>query len=69
MKKYFYQVSVNTPEEAAEYVAYMEGRGYDVDVDGPYDIAMHDLTDVTPSPGTLVRARNVYVVTGTTTTA
>ena len=46
----------------------MEGRGYDVDVDGPYDIAMHDLTDVTPSPGTLVRVKNVYVVTGTTTT-
>ena len=61
--KYFYQVSVDSAAEAAEFEDYLGGLGYDVEVTGPYAIALFDLKDV--DDGTLVRVKNVYVITGT----
>jgi hypothetical protein len=63
--KAFYQVVVDSAEEAAEFHAYLRGMKYEVSVDGPFEHALFDLKDVTPAPGTLVRTRAVYVVIGT----
>ena len=63
MPQIAFQAVVNTPQEAQFYRTFLVERAYDVDVLGPFDKGIFDLKDV--STGTVVKAINCWIITGT----
>jgi len=63
MSQIAFQAVVNSPGEAEFYRTFLQEREYDVEVIGPFVKGIFDLKDV--STGTVVKAANCWIITGT----
>ncbi len=63
MSRIAFQAVVDSAGEAEFYRTFLEEREYDAVVDGPFVKGIFDLKDV--STGTVVKAANCWIITGT----